>query len=154
QPGSVARGPSPGRSLHPHPTLRRWGLSVTDIPRFLLEQSRWVLWREVTREGKKTKLPLTIKNTAASATRLGDWTDYHAVAAVFARNAAVFDGTGIVLGQLDKGEFLVGIDFDSCLHDGELTAWAVPFLAALVTYAEISPSGIGIKMFFRITAAD
>jgi len=62
-------------------------------------------------------------------------------------------GIGIELGDLGADTFLVGIDFDSCLDQhGNLADWAKPFLAAVPSYTEISPSGRGIKTFFLMAA--
>jgi primase-polymerase (primpol)-like protein len=57
-------------------------------------------------------------------------------------------GAGIMLGRLDDGRYLVGIDLDLVLSAaGEVQPWAQSVLDACQTYAEISPSGVGIKLF-------
>lgn len=47
-----------------------------------------------------------------------------------------------------------GCDLDSCLEEGALASWAAAILRVLDTYAEISPSGGGLKAFFYIAAED
>lgn len=59
-------------------------------------------------------------------------------------------GVGIQLGDLDGDLYLAGVDLDSCLENGILTAWAAPILEAIQSYAEISPSGTGLKAFFYL----
>jgi hypothetical protein len=50
---------------------------------------------------------------------------------------------------------LAGVDLDSALDENRILApWAVKVLDALGTYAEISPSGRGLKAFFFVAAAD
>jgi single-strand DNA-binding protein len=44
---------------------------------------------------------------------------------------------------------LFGIDLDGCLVEGELDHWAAQVVRELETYAEISPSGTGIKIYGR-----
>lgn len=60
-------------------------------------------------------------------------------------------GVGINLGHNRIGSLLVGIDIDSCFNmiDGEhsLHPWASEVLNKFNSYAEISPSGTGIKIF-------
>ena len=62
-------------------------------------------------------------------------------------------GCGIVLGDLGDGTYLGGADLDSSLDEnGALAPWAVCIISVLQTYAEVSPSGRGLKAFFRIPA--
>jgi hypothetical protein len=64
-------------------------------------------------------------------------------------------GTGIQLGDLGEGTYLAGIDLDSCIGQaGTITDWAQNILDLLCSYAETSPSGTGIKLFFRIDSGD
>lgn len=58
-----------------------------------------------------------------------------------------------MLGDLDDGTYLGGADLDSSIDEnGALAPWAVRIISVLQTYAEISPSGRGLKAFFRIPA--
>ena len=48
------------------------------------------------------------------------------------------------------GGGLLGVDMDACLVDGQLEPWAADVVERLATYAEISPSGGGIKLLMRL----
>lgn len=124
------------------------------IPDFLIAQDRWVLWRNVKRGNKHTKEPVAYRTgRAAAVNRPGDWTDYPSIQK--ALSVGAWDGPGIVLGDLGCGEILAGIDLDASLdEDGALADWAKPFLAVLDSYCEVSPSGGGLKLFFRLRADD
>jgi P4 family phage/plasmid primase-like protien len=52
------------------------------------------------------------------------------------------------------GDDWAGIDLDDCIVGGKVEPWAIELVRALKTYAEISPSGTGIKIFMRSTAAE
>ena len=125
------------------------------IPDFLTRLPRWLVWRNEDRGGKQTKVPKTARNTAATSTRPDTWAPFDVIADVIRRQPRLFDGPGIVLGDLGDGEHLCGIDLDSCLNDdGAIADWAKPFSACLPTYGEVSPSGRGLKFFFRCRADD
>ena len=60
-------------------------------------------------------------------------------------------GVGIELGDLGDGRALGGIDLDTCrAPDGRFEPWAHTQMARFGTYAEISPSGTGAKLFFLV----
>jgi putative DNA primase/helicase len=64
-------------------------------------------------------------------------------------------GVGIVLGQLDDGTLLMGIDLDHCIQsDDRIADWAVEVIKRFDTYAEVSPSGLGVKLFFFVAPQD
>ena len=64
-------------------------------------------------------------------------------------------GVGIELGELGNGLALGGIDLDTCRDPaGTLAPWAAEILAEFATYAEVSPSGTGIKVFFTYAAPE
>ncbi|RCW88577.1 hypothetical protein DFP89_1019 [Paracoccus lutimaris] len=63
-------------------------------------------------------------------------------------------GVGLFLGGAGDLRF-GGIDLDSCLGLlGDLEPWAAEVLARFPSYAEVSPSGTGAKVFFAYRAAD
>ena len=64
-------------------------------------------------------------------------------------NSTKGSGFGIVLGELSDGRFLVGIDLNSCRDpkSGVIANWAKRVIARFASYAEVSPSETGVKLF-------
>ncbi len=133
-------------------------MSTDATPGFLIDLPRWVLWREIPDEktGVPRKVPFQAagNNHQASSTNPEHWGPYAAVHAQATTRPALWNGAGIVLGPLATDEALIGLDLDRCLIDGALAQWAKSYLRLLRTYGEISPSGGGIKLFFRAKLAD
>lgn len=98
---------------------------------------QWVCWDR--RTGRK--LPINPQGGAASSTDPTTWGTYDE--AVECMNLSGYDGIGFVFRE---GDGLAGIDLDDCiLGDGSYTPIAEEMLERLETYAEVSPSGTGIK---------
>ncbi len=114
------------------------------IPIEMIAKNRWVCWRITDRDGKPTKMPIKSDNTGpASSTNPKTWGSYERAVAAAANPKYGFAGVGFVL-----GDGFNGVDLDDCLVDGEPTPQAAEILAQFShTYAEISPSGNGIKIF-------
>ena len=112
---------------------------------------RWVCWRPETRNGKPTKVPVTWTGKAAKSTDPATWNVCAACAKGVANRG--FAGTGIVLGDLGDGRHLVGVDLDGCRDPdtGAIDPWAQAVLDDFKSYAEVSPSGTGIKIFAIVT---
>lgn len=104
------------------------------LPDALTSRARWVRHRN--------KRPLTTTGTAASVTNPGTWTTY-----TEALTARVGDGIGYVL-----GDGIGGIDLDHVIDDnGRLDPAAAELLATWpATYTEVSPSGHGLHLYFRM----
>jgi len=120
-----------------------------NIPQELKDIARWVLWRNVQRtkpDGTKVwaKLPLSINGSAASSTDPSTWATYDDVADEMLMGN--YDGIGLIL-----GDDVQGIDLDDCRDPatGELTELAQEVLDNVEGYAEVSPSGTGIKLFSK-----
>lgn len=123
----------------------------------------WVAWQNELREapngkpGRKTKVPYRPRGGGkASSTDAATWGTYReAVARKKALKGTLGKGTGIILGDLDGTYGLGGIDLDSC-WDGErwTDQWAKEVRKRFGTYAEVSPSGEGVKLFFLYRLAD
>lgn len=118
---------------------------------------RWVAWRTERRKGttavtKVPKNPHTL--TDAASTRPGDW-GTRAQAEDADRRLPPSDhgpgGVGLILGDW-SGLAIGGVDLDACRDPatGTLEDWAQDVLFLLATYAEVSPSGTGIKAFFYL----
>ena len=117
---------------------------------------QWCAWREESRNGKWTKVPYSTPERMARANDAGTWlTRARAVAVSADLPAERLKGVGLFLGG--EGEIVLGgIDLDSCLDllTGQLEPWAAEVLARFASYAEISPSGTGVKVFFAYAADD
>jgi Family of unknown function (DUF5906) len=131
-----------------------------------LEQlRRWLAWREE-RRGSARALPTKVPYAAAGTGNYGSSTDpatwgtrsqAEGRKATLAPNngaTGAMTGIGIVLGALGAiaaGRVLIGIDLDSCLdQNGAISPWGARIVNLLGTYAEISPSGSGLKAFAYI----
>jgi KaiC/GvpD/RAD55 family RecA-like ATPase len=111
------------------------------IPHQLTGLDQWVCWRKVTRDGKDTKLPVQPNGEPASSTDPQTWN------AIFecVDAADKFAGIGFVFSKHDP---YIGIDLDGCVDEsGRLQEWAKEVVLQLGSYAEISPSGTGVKIF-------
>jgi hypothetical protein len=114
----------------------------------------WVAWRAERHNGKLTKVPYAPRTgrrasstdpaTWATRREAGNWAATHGGA-----------GVGVVLCPID-GAQLAGVDLDSCRdpQTGAVEAWAESIIGRLQTYSEVSPSGTGVKLVFRIAPAD
>jgi predicted P-loop ATPase len=127
------------------------------VPVQLAQLDRWLLWKEVVRNDKPTKVPKTCGGSFAKSTDPTTWRSLNAATSALAQKPGLFDGIGFALGELDASLNVGGIDLDSCIgKDGQIEPWAAPIAAALanLTYMEVSPSGSGLKAFFFLTAED
>lgn len=106
---------------------------------------RWVLWKKDYVKGRFTKVPYTSKSQKARTDDPRTWRARDKLA-----QGPGFSGIGVVL-----GDGLVGVDMDACLTEtGALEPWAAEVLQRLpATYAEVSPSGRGIKLLCQVTGA-
>ena len=120
------------------------------VPAELLDLAQWCLWGF----DNGRKRPMALGGYWGSSTNPATWGEYgEAVEAL--QRVAKAEGIGFVFTEADP---YTGIDLDDCLDDaGRLKDWAVPILQRFAgTYAEVSPSGSGIKMWCQgtIAAAD
>ncbi len=147
--------PPPGnggkKTLYTNPDRKPDVLTVNPdgIPTELKAARRWVLWALTWKAnkdgtGKWDKVPKTATGKNASSTNAGTWDTFDAVFAAY--QSGRFDGIGFVL-----GDGFAGIDQDDVRTPttGELIPWAVELLTAAGTYADVSPSGTGVKLFGR-----
>lgn len=107
---------------------------------------QWLVWRSVERFGRPTKVPFHPRTRRAADVRDPDARVTYSAAkrAVLAHG---FAGVGFVF---TLGDPYCGIDLDRALDaNGNLLPWAAPIVRGLATYAEVSPSGGGVKLFCR-----
>ena len=110
-----------------------------NVPKAMRQERRWCTWRFVSKgEGKKpAKVPTP---TVAQAER---WLTFDE--ALASAPPAEAGGIGFMLGA-GWG----GIDLDNHCNDvGTLDALAIDVTQRVRTYTEYSPSGLGLKLFFK-----
>jgi hypothetical protein len=113
------------------------------VPQALRELAQWVVWRYQERDGKATKVPYDpVRRSMASSTAPESWESYTQACEVAAGGG--YDGVGFVF---TSGDPYCGIDLDDCLDDEGGFLWGQEIVDAFSTYAEVSPSGRGIKLF-------
>jgi hypothetical protein len=108
------------------------------IPNELKDVPRWHNWED--KNG--TKIPLAVGGGNAKSNDSTTWTTY-----------ANAESSGRPL-AFELGDGFAGVDLDNCLDSrGVLREWAIPIVSYLdgVAYAEVSPSGQGIKFTTRAT---
>jgi putative DNA primase/helicase len=124
---------------------------LDNIPGELPPFARWVCWRAVFDGRNLTKMPVLASNprSAARKNKPADWCDFSSAVESYLQhrdsaNGSRVDGIGIVCGA-----GLVAIDMDECVGaDGELTPEAADVVRRFnYTYAELSPSGRGVRLF-------
>lgn len=137
----------------PEGSLNKQTARFTDLPSYpaldaLKAVAQWVAWLYEDRGGPKlTKPPISPRTGRhASVSDPGTWASY-AEAADLARRRKL-PGVGFVLTAHDD---VCGIDLDGCrdAETGVIAPWAAEIIAFTETYAEVSPSGTGIRLFAR-----
>lgn len=119
---------------------------MTDtIPLALRERPQWVLWRD--EHGRK--VPYSISGEKASSTNPATWATYEEVRSV--ERQGRHSGIGFVFTPDDP---FAGIDLDDCREQDTNTAWAQSIVDETASYAEVSPSGHGIKIWVLGTLPD
>lgn len=112
------------------------------VPKAMRDIAHWVVWKHVTRDGKKTKPPFDAKTGRnASTTDPATWTTFDDAVKVASNFKNGWDGIGFVF----TGTPFVGIDCDGVLRDEKVEPYAAAVLALLDSYTEVSPSGNGLK---------
>jgi putative DNA primase/helicase len=127
-----------------------------DVPRELRDLPRWTTWFEfqfVNRRGKQLsrKMPTVAAGIGrrAKSNDPSTWTSFERALARIG-TSDVHTGLQIMLGDLDDGWCLFGVDADACRDErGRISEWALDVVQFLRrrTYGEVSPSGTGKKFF-------
>src|SRR4051812_5300009 len=121
----------------------------------LAADARWLCWRNEQRGAAFTKVPYCTPERKARANDPSTWRVRRDAEACAERTFnGLGGGVGVVLGDLGTDLHLCGLDLDSCLRDGAVAPWASTILDIAGTYAEISPSGNGLKAFFYVATED
>jgi hypothetical protein len=84
----------------------------------------------------------------ARSTDAATWESFGTALAWYQANRTRIDGIGFVFATDDA---FAGIDLDDCRdpQTGAILPWAIQVIAAIGSYAEISPSGTGVKLFVK-----
>ena len=117
---------------------------LSGVPWQMRDVPRWGLWRNEVRGARSTKVPFSaLTGREASSTKASDWTTFDRAAAVLVRGRK-HDGLGFRL-----GDGWAGVDLDGCRdpESGALATEAADIIEQMGTYAEVSPSHCGIKIF-------
>jgi putative DNA primase/helicase len=131
-----------------HPEDHRWK------PPFLqlVDRPVWVAWRGEPNPGKvPTKIPYRGIGRKAASNAPKTWLTFAQAEAVagaagFLGEHGLGGGVGIMLGPVAG---LIGVDLDTCRdpETGEIEPWAAEVIERLGSYAEVSPSRTGVKIF-------
>jgi hypothetical protein len=114
---------------------------LESIPEAMRKEPRWVVWK-----GDKVPHQGHDHTRQASSTKQITWCTFEIARQVY--EAGACSGIGFVL-----GDGWAGIDLDKCLDSEDLHPEAASILQDLDSYAEVSPSGTGVKAFIRYQGA-
>ncbi len=119
-------------------------IQFQNIPDALKELPQWVLWKTIVRGNLPTKVPFSFDGTPAKANDPNTWSEFEFIQGAF--EAGGYDGIGF---EFSKSDRFCGIDLDGCRdpESGQVSDWAREIVLSLDTYAEISPTRTGIKLF-------
>lgn len=116
------------------------------LPPELTDLPQWVVWKTTERHGKPTKVPFRVTGSDAKSNDPATWGAFdQATAAV---DPLGMEGVGFVFSEADE---FCGVDLDGCRdpETGKVAEWAKEVIMRFATYAEVSPSGTGVKLFCR-----
>jgi hypothetical protein len=139
---------SPSARANLPDNLFKLGCKPSRIPAEMASLPRWVCW-SYRRRGKALRKvpihPLTGKTVSVNVP--SDWSTFDVVVARLGKRKPP-DGIGFVF---DAKDGLVGIDLDKCRNPttGTIAPWANDIISRIATYAEVSPSGTGVKLIAR-----
>ena len=119
------------------------------VPETLTEREAWVCWRYKfdTDRDEWTKVPVDADTGGfAKSTDPDTWVSFATALAFHERAGTDTDGVGFVV---HDGDTVLGLDLDDVRDPdtGDLEAWADDVLNDVPTYAEVSPSGTGLRLF-------
>ncbi len=115
------------------------------VPGELRHRKRWMLWNY---NSEGSKIPLRVGGLAGSSTDESAWSSFNIVV----DSSAYYQGIATVI-----ADPYTGVDLDNCIDEsGQLREWVLPIIARFdgLAYAEISPSGRGIKLITRARKPD
>ena len=125
-----------------------------NVPEYLRGLDQWVCWEQKLHENKDgskrwTKVPVAVDGSGfASSTDPETWGTFTEAVGQYNATESVV-GIGLVIG--DEYDDIIGVDIDDCREPetGELDSAIHEVLDGVDSYAEVSPSGTGIRLFLR-----
>lgn len=109
-----------------------------NIPVELRTRDQWVMWKAE----RNTKVPYQTDGQEAKSNDPTTWTTFASVQTAYSTGG--FSGIGYVFAETDE---FFGIDLDDCIQNDTVAPWAEQILIDCATYAEVSPSKTGIKLY-------
>ena len=123
-------------------------LRPENIPTELKVLNQWVVWRLEETDGKWKKVPFNPSTQqCAKVNDPSTWSDFETVLKVYGSGGG-YSGIGIVLTANDP---YIGVDIDECIdpYTEETSSEAQKVIDICDSYTELSPSGKGIRIFFK-----
>jgi hypothetical protein len=129
--------------------------ALSNIPELLRGRSRWLVWKLVQKAGKSKadKIPYYIDGTIRHGEQGCDadrakLATYNEAVTALERGNGEYAGVGFAM-LSDNNLEITGLDLDNCISEaGDFSELAEEFTQGAGTYAEISPSGRGLRLFF------
>lgn len=120
-------------------------VDASGIPEDLKRHKRWLGWKWSWKCDKWGKPPCNARSCKqADGTNPANWCSFEEAYAAY--QAGRVDGIGFALGE-GEGVHFAGVDLDDCRNlAGELSPLAKEVVGDLNTYAEVSPTGTGVKL--------
>ncbi len=116
------------------------------IPHELGRRDQWAVWTYENRDGRWTKPPYSARGSYAKSNDPATWLLFFEARQLYEEGG--FDGVGYMLSAEDPYS---GIDLDDCRNPetGEIAPWAQQIVDRFKSYAEITPSGTGLRIWVR-----
>jgi len=116
-----------------------------NVPDDLKKIDRWVLWTQMERNGKLTKVPTSVDGQPINFLESSNRMPFDKAITDLADSVTA---TGIAF-VFSEDDDLMGIDIDDCLRIDGLHTSIDDLVRRMDTYTEVSPSGRGLKLFMR-----
>ena len=121
--------------------------TIQTPPTILRSMPNWVVWNLWNPVGsdKPIKVPFDPHTgKGAKTNNPATWGTFEEASNRLARYPHRYMGLGFIFSD---GSGIFGVDCDGCLDNAGLSPWAQKILDRFQTYAEVSPSGSGIKLY-------
>lgn len=123
------------------------GVKADGIPFALKSIDQWVLWKAEPRPGGNgtNKVPYQCNEQKASSTNPETWADFSSVMASLDDDESGFSGAGFAV-RAENGILVLDFDHVRNAYTGDIDEVVLGAVRYLGTYAEVSPSGTGIRI--------